>query len=202
MSAVANCNKSLSIEARIRRHSRFEKVYGAALWFKAQLDFKKRQVSGYMAGYIPVDDPDHRRAGYAYIARFDQFDMDDRGSQGAALICDSFDLDPPPIVHDNGYNDIRIETNGSSHTYYLNGRQICTGDDATYSSGAIIADGGSFQAETRRGSFFDVDSVSVHSIDTAPVSEQLVPVMDLAEFMPRSRPNRHHLGRIVSGGGR
>lgn len=114
-------------------------------------------MSGYFFGYLylpRLSDEDAR--GWAFIQRIDEGSF--------TLLCDD---NEGVDINFLGENTIRAVSEGSSHTFYLNGKLICSTDDATYERGPVAVLTGFSDSYTTTGGKFFVNSVSIKSMDEA-----------------------------------
>lgn len=178
-----NCNKSLQITATMSR------IDPGTIWFsnsgiifKTSINYPAKQVTGYWVAYnkCRTDSDgictgnDSDPPGQAVFWRLNSFNS-------GTLLCQK-----QAAVNVNGFNTVKVVSRGSSHSYYLNGKLVCTVNDATNPTGpvmaaAFIAAGG--------GHAYEVDSLNVTSFDTAPAaSPEEEAVMDPAALMPKAPP--------------
>lgn len=184
--SVDSCSHSLEVTAKMTRVDPGKTFFSnSGIIFKSQLDYAARKVSGYWVAYnnCPTDtsgkcsgnssDP----PGQAVFWRLDSYDLVSN-SGTATLLCAK-----RANVIVGKLNTVNIVSNGSSHTYSLNGSAICTVNDATYPDGPIMT--AAFIA-TAGGQAYAVDYLHTISRDTAKSPSAMV--MNPAEFAPKAAP--------------
>lgn len=185
-SSVANCNTALQVTARMRRVDTSTTTnWNSGVFIKTALNYQTEAVAGYWMAYNKgkekPDDP-LSKPGQGVIWRLDGLNFE-TGAWSGALLCSKY----VPITV-NGYNTLRVVSNGSSHSFYLNGKLVCSATNATYASGPVMVGG---YAPAAAGQSFSVDYLSTTTIgvnspvDTASDDEA---VMDPTTFMPTKLP--------------
>lgn len=200
-SHVANCNTALKINARLQRVDAQADPLGlhwnSGIMFKTTTNFTDETVSGYWVAYnkcrtnassgnctgLPEDKP-----GQAVFWIISGFNHETGGVVSASLRCQQF----IPIVV-GGFNTIKVVSNGSSHTHYLNGKLVCTVTDGTYASGGITLD--AFFPNPATGHSLAFDSVTTQSIGSnAPLAADAgVVTMDPASMAPVATPSNMNI---------
>lgn len=186
--AVANCSGSFRAEAVMTRvdpePDSLNFFPNAGIMFKTTVNQSTKTVSGYWVAYnkcrtnkddvctaLPEDKP-----GVAVFWKMTNVDLDGAGT-GFELKCQK-----KAKVNVNRANVVKVVSNGSSHSYFLNGKLVCTVDDATYTTGPVIA--ASFVRETA-GHSFRLDDLLTQSTDVGPPSPA---VMDAEATAPMRIP--------------
>jgi subtilisin family serine protease len=185
--SVDNCNSSLTVTASMTRIDPGTTFFSnTGVLVKTSLNYDTHTMSGYWFAYnkcptnvsgtctASMSDP----PGQAVIWRIDNADWLS-GSGSGTLLCQH----QASGVHVNGFNLVKVTSDGPSHTFELNGTQVCTANDATYTAGpvfaaAYIADAG--------GHAYQVNTMSIasHGDGASPVDEPINP----ASFKPKSTP--------------
>jgi len=181
---VANCNKNLTIEAKISAIQPFDWLNEFGVLFKARIDYGTFVASGYFASYnacrtnkmgeCTQDSGDP--IGQALFYRIDNGNLKKSYKGGWTLLCSA---QAPENV--SGFNTVKIVSNGSSHSYYLNGTLACTVNDATYVAGRVMLGGYS----TNPSQPLKINSVTITSMDTPALAP---PPMDPSKLLPKAAP--------------
>lgn len=172
-SSTASCNRKLEVTAKVRRvyekGKKGDPHYAptAGVMLKSKLDYKTRTISGYYFSYLYLPRfPDQHARGWAAIQRID-------AGSPTTLCDDNEDVE----VNFLEENTVRAVSEGSKHTFYLNGKLICSATDATYESGPVAVLTGYSDAYPTTGGKFFVKSLSIKSMDdggSAPSPPPLV----------------------------
>ena len=181
-SSVANCNTKLQVTARVLRVDKdTEGDWNSGIFIKTSLNYQTKSVSGYWMAYNKSKG-NSQAPGQGVIWRVDGLNFETGASSGD-LLCSKY----VPITV-NGYNTLRVVSNGSSHSFYLNNNLVCSTTDATYASGPVMV--GGYMPATA-GQSLKVDSLSTSTIGVnSPVdaASDEEAVMDPATFMPTTPP--------------
>lgn len=179
---VANCSSSFTVEATMRRvDPQLDRFANSGLFFKAKINRETNAVSGYFAAYNKcptndagacTNDPEDK-PGQLAVFKMTDFKFDGTGGSGAPICVRK------AKVNVNKDNLLKVVTNGSNHTVFLNDTQICSFADATYASGSILVT--SFRNVP--GSEFRVHDVKIRSSDPGPV-ESLAPMREPGSYAP------------------
>lgn len=162
---TANCNTRLSVTARVKRsESNIDPpkskeaayYYNSGLFLKAKLNYTTEIMSGYYIAYNNLPDPVTNVAGQAVMYRFTNANLVTARGTVLALCAKHVP------VNVGNYNTIQVVSNGASHTYSLNGKEVCTVNDALYKSGAVGVTA-AFPAGVS-GHQFLVDSLKIQSL--------------------------------------
>ena len=181
-SSSANCNTMLSVTAQMKRvDSAKDMHYNSGVFIKTSLDYQTRAVSGYWFAYNKSrkdpDDPESK-PGQGVIWKVNGLNFAS-GSGSGNLLCYQY----VPITV-NGYNTIRVVSSGSAHSFYLNGKLVCSANDSTYASGPVMV--GSFGPGGGGHSFMinslRTQTIGVNSPEITTSSEATL--MDPASMMP------------------
>jgi hypothetical protein len=70
-------------------------------------------------------------------------------------------------ISESGFNVIKVVTNGQKHDYFMNGTKICTFNDATFVSGAIVPFATVFP-DFEAGQVFQIDTLRLTAQDISP----------------------------------
>ncbi|MGQ0484891.1 MAG: S8 family peptidase [Hyphomicrobiales bacterium] len=195
-SHVANCNTALTITTRLRRVDAQTNPLGfhwnSGIMFKTTTNFTNETVSGYWVAYnkcrtnassgsctgATADKP-----GQAVFWIINSFNHETGGAASSSLRCQKH----VPIAV-SGFNTIRVVSNGSSHSYYLNNILVCTVIDATYAAGGVTLDG--FFPNPATGHSLAYDFLTIRSIGSnAPAAAgEGDAVMDPAAMAPVAAP--------------
>jgi subtilisin family serine protease len=190
--SVANCNSKLQVIARIRRvdPSPGPAYYNSGIYIKSQLDHGAETVSGYQFNFNSVPyclinpppnpcPPAEVKRGQANVWKVTQQNLDTGAGVAFSLLCVK-NIE----VTANGFNVIKVISNGASHTYYLNNKLVCTINDAAFATGAITV--AAFNPTPATGHSLAVDLVQVKSLDTAPTAPlEDAAVMDATSFLEK-----------------
>jgi subtilisin family serine protease len=191
MSSVPNCDSKLDVTVTMKRidrtvpnpaDARFTTVWNSGVWLKTTLDYGAETInSGYFFAFNklwwcaespPFGDPcpSGIKQGNARILKTTSANNAETGTGMATLLCQK---NMPIVV--NGFNTLRIISNGSTHAFFLNGTLVCRTTDPAFTSGAVVVSGfipcqsGSPPAcAPQAGHQLQVDSVSIKSLETAP----------------------------------
>lgn len=98
-----------------------------------------------------------------------------------SLLC----LAHAPIVV-NGFNTIRVVSDGSSHSVFLNNQFVCTVNDATYVAGGVML--GAVFRDPIAGHSLAYDFLTIQSIGSNEPTTGAVAVMDPAAMAPMTAP--------------
>ena len=81
---------------------------------------------------------------------------------------------------------MKVVAAGKKHTYFMNGVNVCTFEDATYTSGAIVPYA-KVLPPFGNGQVFQIDRLRLTSQNISPVAapEIVDPVMDPSALAPR-----------------
>ena len=185
-SSVANCNSALQVIASMTRIDPGTTIFSnSGLVLKTTLDYPNRGISGYWIAYNKCRTDDAGTCtgdaadppGQAVLWRLDNFNFASN-SGGASLLCVK-----QSAVKVNGLNTVKVVSNGSSHTYHLNGNLVCTVNDATYARGPVMA--AAFIASSG-GHAYQLETFSIKSMDVAP--PLTAGIMDPASLAPKPAP--------------
>lgn len=186
--SVNNCNGSLQAIASMTRVDPGTTIFSnTGIVFKSTIVYPTSLVSGYWLAYnkcrtntsgVCTGDPDDpagqavfwKLTGYSFAAN----------SGGATLLCTK-----QSPVRVNLLNIVKVVSRGSSHSYYLNGRLVCTVSDATYARGPVMT---AAYIASSGGHAYQVDYLNVTSLDRATSAEFAGEVMDPAAFAPKATP--------------
>ena len=186
-SAVASCNTALEVVASMTRTDPGTTLFSnTGVFLKTTLDYATKVVSGYWFAYNkcrtnefgtctgePEDPP-----GQAVVWRASNFNFN-TNSGAATNLCTK-----QSSVNVNGLNTVKVISNGASHTFRLNGKLVCTVNDATYASGPVMA--AAYIADAG-GHAYQVDSFSVKPLDAGALPS-VVSLMDPASAAPKPAP--------------
>lgn len=188
-SSTANCNQSLDVSATMTRIDPGTTVFSnSGLVLKSRLDFVNKVVSGYWLAYnkCPTDssgkctnsatDP----AGQAVLWRIDSANWGS-GSGAGSLLCQV-----QASVNVSGQNTVHAVINGSSISYFLNNKPVCTVSDATYTAGPVMA---AAYIASSGGHAYEVNQLSIKSLDKAAIlTASEAPLLDAAALRPKMPP--------------
>ncbi len=206
-SHVANCNTRLSILSKLRRVDAQTNPTGfhwnSGIMFKAQANFTNETISGYWVAYNKcrtnaisgactgnaADKP-----GQAVFWRIADFNHENGGASSLSLLC----VKHIPITV-SGLNTIRVVSDGTSHSYFLNNRLVCTVSDATYVAGGITLD--AFFPNPATGHTLAFDFLTIQSIGSNAPTSEVSAVMDPAALAPVRTPAGMSVMGSTAGGG-
>lgn len=189
-SYVANCSGSYRAEAVMTRIDPEPQATGffanAGVMFNATINQANKTVSGYWVAYNKCrtsadgacTNLDEDKPGQAVFWKMNNVDLDG-GGFGFELQCQK-----KAKVNVNKGNVVKVVSNGSSHSYFLNGKLVCQVDDASYLTGPIMA--ASFIRETA-GHSFRLNDLLTQSTDSGPATPSPL-VMDPAASAPKALP--------------
>jgi subtilisin family serine protease len=140
--AIANCYNSFTVTASMTRTDPGTTFFSnTGIIVDAVIDYQSKSVTGYWIAYnkcptkkdtgVCTGDTTKDKPGQAVFWRFQQ-DFD--GSGSGTLLCVKFSP-----VNVNGLNTVKVVNTGNKHSYYLNGKLVCTVTDATYPRGQVVA---------------------------------------------------------------
>ena len=159
--SVANCDARLEVSVRMRRVDPSTAFYNTGIFVKSSLDHVNETVSGYQFLFNSVTNPSPTKPGEAVVWKINQQNLDTGAwVSGSKVIGCEKDVE----VNVNKYNTIRIVSDGATHSYYLNGKLVCTFSDATFSTGAVAIVGALPDPPT--GHSISVDTVSIKPLGT------------------------------------
>lgn len=188
-SQVANCNTKLNITVSLKRTDSADPYihWNSGVFFKTTTDFSSKVISGYWAAYNKCRTDANGRCtgnaadpvGLAVLWRLDGVNLATNTGNGS-LLCSA----QAPVV-EGGVNAIKIVSDGSSHSFSVNGKSVCTVNDATYSTGGVMLGAAMGSSGNQSISF---NSVSLQSIGSgsAIASSQAYRVMNPATLAPPS----------------
>ena len=197
-SSTDNCNNSLQVIARMVRVDPGTEVFSnSGIVFKSTLNYSNsKYVSGYWlaynkcptdsTGYCDPSNPDNT-PGQAVFWTLDNYSFAN-SSGGANLLC----VAHVPVTV-NGMNTVKVISRNNSHSYYLNGKLVCTVDDATYTTGPVMA---AAYLASAGGHAYTLDFLDITSFDSKSAAAEiagLIPpqegiVMDPASLAPKATP--------------
>ena len=104
------------------------------------IDYKAHTISGYFFAFDKAEDPSTSKPGRAYVSEIRNFAYREPIPCRADRGCTFTESCAPKFVpiSQAGFNTLRVVAAGEKHTFVLNGANICTFTDATYTNGAII----------------------------------------------------------------
>lgn len=189
--SVDNCDKSLQVIANMIRIDPgvpgMTIFANSGIFFKSTLDYKNRLVSGYWLAYnrCPTDSDGNCTGdpkdppGQAVFWRATDFNLEtDTG--GGTLFCQ---VQAP--VNVGAVNTIKIVSHGSSHSYYLNNKLVCTVNDATYTVGPVMAATYVSYWGTTSGHAYSLKYLNIKSLDTAaPLTAEVADALGAADSVP------------------
>ena len=180
LTSTANCYRSFKITANIRRiypktTATKRLIPGAGLIIKAKLNYGNRAVGGYLFIYFYDNykdvQNDHQHAGYAYVFRLE-------GNGSAIELC--FENDGVPVLFAK-FNQVVVTSKVASMAFALNGKQICKINDSKFVSGPTALITG-IPVDKSGANSFDVNSVSIQSLETAaPTSDPLPAIATVSD---------------------
>jgi subtilisin family serine protease len=173
-SQVANCNTALQIIARMRVvNPCTDGCRLTGIFFKTTTDFTKETVSGYFAAWMVANSVQE-------LMRFTDYNF----ATGVGTIVS---LCRHSHNESDEFNTIRVVSNGSKHSFYLNNTLVCTATDATYTTGDVML-AAMFPPDNVVGRRLDVDSVTIRALSAGAASDDVDPAMDPASFEPVAEP--------------
>ncbi len=189
-SYVANCNTKLEVTARLRRvDAQSDPLglhYNSGIIIKARPFYTTETVVGYWLAYNKcrtnssgvctgdLGDPPGQAVFWSAVLNLET------GSTAGTLLC----AKGVPIAV-GGYNTIRVVSNGSSHSYYLNGTLVCTVTRADFASGGVMLT--ALMPSPATGHSLAYDSLTIQSIGSNAPDEGDT-VMDPASLAPVATP--------------
>ncbi|MDR4307708.1 S8 family serine peptidase [Chelatococcus sambhunathii] len=196
-SYVANCSRSFRATAPMTRVDGGTAFHSnSGLMFKATINQANKTISGYWAAYNKCRTNDDGQCtgdeedpiGQAVFWVVHSFNLA-ANSGSATLMCSK-----QSKVKQNGLNTVKIVSNGSSHSFFLNGSLVCNVNDATFATGSLMtaafvpADGG--QA-------FQVEQLLTQSTDAGPDAPAPT-LFDPAALAPQRTPEGMSVGGSAS----
>jgi subtilisin family serine protease len=187
---LGNCNNSLEITVRLKRvdptppSANF--VWNTSVFFKTFADPVNQRVDGYVFGYNKQLNTTTNRRGQVFVYRAYNCDLRQSnpvcGWPVSAGNCGARNI---PIVV-NGYNILKVVSQGSSHSFFFNGAPFCQATDSFYPYGGVLV--AAARPDPGTGHTLQIDSVQIKSLDTTPsalVAATTLPadaIMNPAEF--------------------
>jgi hypothetical protein len=133
VAAVADCNSRLEVIARMKRvdPNAPDTFYNTGLFIKSTFDYALETVSGYFFAFNKQINPATQIAGQGVVHRAQNHKLD-LGTGNDPIMCSKF-----MPINVGGFNTLRVVSDGSAHSFFLNGALVCTFSDATYSTGQV-----------------------------------------------------------------
>jgi hypothetical protein len=186
---VNNCNNSLEITIRLKRveptPASAPRIWNSNVFIKTFADPFSHRVDGYVFGFNKQLNTTTNRRGLVYAYRAYNCDLDDAENNFCAddMQTGNCGARSFPIVV-NGYNTMKIVSQGSSHSFYFNGALFCQATDTFYPYGGVLISAA--RPDPGTGHTLQIDSVQIKSLDTTPAMATAtlseMAVMNPAEF--------------------
>jgi subtilisin family serine protease len=183
-----NCGNSLEITIRLKRvdptPASAAFIWNTNVFIKTFADPFSHRVDGYVFGFNKQLNTTTNRRGRVYALRAYNCDLDNTENFCAyPMTTGNCGERSFPIVV-NGYNTMKIVSQGSSHSFYFNGVLFCQATDSFYPYGGVLISAARPTPGT--GHTLQIDSVQVKSLDTTPAMAAATPpeeaIMNPAAF--------------------
>jgi subtilisin family serine protease len=207
-STVSNCDSRLQIVASIRRvdptpanssDPRQTTVWNSGIFFKSTLDAGAGTVSGYLflynkAWYCAVTPPTGEKCPAAQLKQgqvrvFRVAGLVLASDTATSVFQPCVDVYTP--INVGQFNTLKVVSDGSANSLYLNNKLVCSFTDSTFAAGAVglmayipCASSPGACPTPVAGNIFQADSVSVKSLETAASAESPeAAIMDPSTFI-------------------
>jgi subtilisin family serine protease len=179
--ALANCNTSLEVVARMKSVEPTSFLQGnGSVWIKATIDPLNQRISGYQFGYAHSGSGDK----HAFVYRINGLHLDSGscppGECTFTPLCDK-----PVDLEQNGFNTIKVRSEGSHHTFWVSDplvglAEVCSFNDAGFATGHVVISTGFAPEPFILDATFTVEEVTVTPLDPAAAPSGIDTVMDPA----------------------
>jgi subtilisin family serine protease len=167
------CAADVEVNARVRRTDP-DRMWNSGLFLFSRVDDAKN-MSGMWFAFSRFDEFGEDK-GYGVIWALDSWNG--ISSTGAArLLCENREAD---VVRYQGWNNLRVVSQGGTHRFFINGSEVCSATDATFSLGEVAV----VMASRSSGHNYDVSRVQAVSL--APLAAEGLPAWQDAPAYSRA----------------